>query len=357
VAQEPDHHPGPSAIERLNAVLAHREPSRTVAIARIALGVCLVGKGFEYTLNVARLLQPETMRVPWVQWAPDLTAPAAIVLLVAWFTAAVCFTEGRQPRLAAGVLLSILAYLCAWDQQLYSYHTYLVFLFTFLLALTEPGAALARGGGERSETVTGWPLTLMRLQITIVYLFAVVSKLDSPWLRENVMARHLGLDPVAIDRTLGFGLDAAVIALEAFLAVGLWSRRLRPWAFVIGFALHLSFPVVLQPRAPLAIFSLASLAPYILFLDGRPRTRLVRFDPASPPTARLARWLQRLDWLRLHTFAPAAGAPWELRAAATTHRGRRAIVAVLEGLPLTFLWAPALRFLGRGRQGRGGLAH
>lgn len=334
---------------RLIAALTHTEPARPLALARIAVGLCLLAKGFEYAITLARLLRPETMRVPWLAGTPDLPPLGFAVLLAVWLLAAVLFTEGRRTRAAGAVLVLLFVYLCAFDQQLFSFHTYLVFLLTFLLTAGDSGAALSRDAerrGERDE-IASWPVTLLRVQLSVMYGFATIAKLDSRWLREGVMARHLGLPDSWRHPALLLALDGSAIAIEAFLAFGLWWRPTRPWAFLLGFGLHAAIPLTLDPVAPLIVFSVASLAPYVLFLDARPGSREVVFDPGRPAMARRAALCARLDWMRLHRFRPIAGADWKVTGPEGTTRGFRGLVTVLEGLPVSFLWAPALRLVAR----------
>ena len=66
---------------------------------------------------------------------------------------------------------------------------------------------------------------------------------------------------------IGF-LAVASIVVELFIAFGLWSRRLRPFAIVAGIAFHvLILAVVDSSRLSLAIFALTMFAVYLLFVD------------------------------------------------------------------------------------------
>jgi hypothetical protein len=264
-----------------------------------------------------------------------------------WLLLATAFTVGARTRLVGSVLLAGFVYLFALDTQLQSHHAYLLTLLTLLLVVGDSSATLstaALGRGER-EWIAAWPATLIRCQLSIVYAYAAAAKLDGQWLGECEISLWVTIPAAWSTPTVCTALGVATIGLEAFLAFGLWMRRTRRFAFVAGTAFHAAIALTIRPHLPLLVFSLAALAPYLLFLDARPGSRLVTYDPGSPRQARSARWGARLDWLALHRFHPLAGATWEVHGPDGAEPGGRGLVAMLEGLPLTFLWAPALRLL------------
>ena len=132
---------------------------------------------------------------------------------------------------------------------------------------------------------------------------------------------------------------------------------LRPWALVAGFGLHGLVPFVMGPYVGSLVFTLLVWSVYVLFIDDRPQSRLVVWDDTCRFCRGWVTWLRRFDWLRVHRFegssraevlaeagvtADDANEEIKLRAGSRTVGGFAAIAAILESLPIGFLWARLL---------------
>ncbi len=157
------------------------------------------------------------------------------------------------------------------------------------------------------------------------------------------------------------------LGAEFFIGVALWVPALRPWAILLGFGLHGLVPIFMGPYVGLLVFTLLVWSVYILFIDDRPQSRLVVWDDTCSFCRGWVTWLRRLDWLRVHRFEGSsrpevlaeAGVTAEeasdkeikLRVGSRTIGGFTAIAAILESLPISFLWArlltlPPINWLG-----------
>src|SRR5690606_26430882 len=106
--------------------------------------------------------------------------------------------------------------------QFYSNHLYLLALVVSILALGAP----ARGKGSGAP----WAAALLMAQVTIVYAYAGLAKLNPSWIAGDVLERYAdGLMRMAGDAMPWIypRLAAASIAAELGLAVLLWSRWYR----------------------------------------------------------------------------------------------------------------------------------
>ena len=66
-------------------------------------------------------------------------------------------------------------------------------------------------------------------------------------------------------------LAIVAIVMELFVALGLWSRRLRPVAVIAGLLFHTFIIAALDSsRVSLSIFALEMFAVYLLFFDDTP---------------------------------------------------------------------------------------
>lgn len=242
-----------------------------LAAARIGLAAAALLKSADLAMVMPEIAAPGTLRLPH-PWSPlpPLAPAAAWGLPAAAALAAIALALGWHARLAAAALAAALGTALAADRQLYSNHLLLLVVLVAMLALTDCGAARsldARRRGRTPDAVTAWPARLLQTQLTAVYAFAALSKLNADFLSGAVLAVHLGppaaTEPVGTD--LLAALAAAAVATEAFLAVALWLPRLRPAAFVVGAGFHLAILVSMEPALPFAVFGLAALAIYPLY--------------------------------------------------------------------------------------------
>jgi len=340
---------------------------RALGILRITVGITAVLKALEIAPVLARFDDPSTLRIPYIDGAPAIVDIGSVPILVLWIGAAGLFAVGAWTPIAGIVLTMLLAAIVFGDQQLYSNHLYLLLLLVALLTVARAGAAISADArlGRGSERVPGWPLDLIRIQVSIVYAFAALSKVNAVYLSGSVVAVYLRREgPLAIPgdwRSFEFMAVLSLLAIlsEAFLAICLWLPRWRRAAFVVGLGMHLSIAIWFDPPIQLWIFGFMVLPTYVLFLNAEPRSRALVWDDSCGFCGTTIRWLARLDWLHVIRLVPSSDAS-ALDALGVTQReadgaiqlvspggsrvaGFTAVQRILELLPLSFLWAPLLR--------------
>jgi hypothetical protein len=262
-----------------------RTDARQLAAARILIGINAALAAFEAWRMLSRLLRPLVVRIPLVPWFPVLPASALWMFIAVWCVAALLFAAGWKTRVAGAVLVLVTGYTLLLDQQTYSNHLYLLVLVLLLLTISDSGAAWsldARGPAPRRE-VAGWPVLLLKIQVSLVYLFSALAKITPQYLAGEILTQSLKQEgwsalPAALRTQPAVGvLAVASIVVELFIAFGLWSRRVRPLAIVTGIGFHLLIlAVVDSSRLSLAIFALSMFAVYLLFVDADLRGRLTR---------------------------------------------------------------------------------
>jgi predicted DCC family thiol-disulfide oxidoreductase YuxK len=339
-------------------------PSRPLGLARIGASIAILLELRGSADSLLRLAEPQYITTPYVEWAPAITEPLAMALIGLWLVSGLAFMVGWWSRLAGTVLTLTLASVVLLDQQLYSNHLYLMVIVAGLLTAADSGAAISLDALQRGsrESVPSWPVWLLRAQVSIVYGFAALSKVNLTYLSGSVVASYLRREgPLAVPeawRSIEPMMVLAIlsICLEAFVAVGLWLPRWRPAALVAGLMLHIGISAWLSPTFQITVFSLLMLPLYLVFLETRPE-RVVVWDDGCGFCGTWVRWFRRLDWLRALRFVPrsqlaSAGVPVSEDAAAralqlvTPRRvrgGFAAVTGVAELLPISFLWAPLLR--------------
>lgn len=266
--------------QRLTELALLPVSARPVALSRILVGTAAALEAVASWPRLTAVLAPGTVPVPFSAMIPRLPAPAAPWFMALWLAAAVAFAAGWRTCWAGGLLAALIGYHLVLDQQTYSNHGYLMFWIIVLLLLADCEAAWsldARRTGSR-DAVPGWPVFLLRAQLTITYAFAVISKLNLVYVSGGVLVVYLRREygPLVLPdawldwRTL-MPLALLSIVIEAFLVVGFWVPRWRRAALLAGIALHGVIPIIFigGPGVSgvrwLIVFGLAMASLYALF--------------------------------------------------------------------------------------------
>lgn len=246
--------------ERLTAWL-DREVNgshRVAAVARLRL---LVGALASLrAIEAWRLMRPMAddnwLRTPWADWLPEPTTPLLAVGIGSWLAAGLLFAAGVRPRWSGAVLLLAIVGVTALDQQAYGNHVYLLAILVTLVTLASDDAA-----------APAWPLLLVKVQVSVVYVFAALTKLNDAWLSGGLLRRYVGSGLVDLPDsvTSGGGPAALAIAIELAIAFGLWFGQTRRAAVVLGVGFHLAIALTIGPFLQLVVFSGLMVATYPLF--------------------------------------------------------------------------------------------
>jgi hypothetical protein len=247
------------------------------------IGLASIGNALEHWAALNRLLSPLVVRMPYFGWLPYPPQAAVPALIGLWLMAALLLIVGFRTRWAGALLTAVLAYVLLLDQQLYSNHLYLNTLLVLLLTIADSGARYsldARFGGRRDQ-VAEWPILLLKAEITIVYFYAALTKVNPSYLSGEVMSHFVNGAALAFIPAgwpiggLLAGLAIASVLIEFFLAFALWFAGWRWLALLAGLALHLSIiftggSALGVPDIPFTVFALLVMSPYMLFFPWRP---------------------------------------------------------------------------------------
>lgn len=243
--------------------------ARPLGLARIIVGAAALIRLVVAVRVLSRLTDPETLRSPYVDWFPEPTAALVVVILAVWGAAGLLFMLGWKVTLSGSALLAAIAMTLAIDMQAYSNHLYLMAWLILLMVIADAGAGLSVARADRA--VVRWPVLLIMIQISLVYGFSALTKLNDSFLSGEVLAGVLSGGLVPFPEALRIPVFLApmagvVVIVEVFLALFLWARRFRPAAFVLGLGLHLGITLLMADTLELLVFSLEMLALYPLFL-------------------------------------------------------------------------------------------
>ena len=238
---------------------------------------------------------------------PALTRPAIAFLYIvgAYLAGLIAFGGGGRAALIALTAIDGVVY---FSSQLDSYqHHYLMFLVLLLLCFVRWEAPPPVKG---QAPPGAWPVRLILVQISIVYLYAAISKMEPLWWDGSVMQLQVSAGKARdlIERVGGFSFVAKmVIATELFLAAAIHVRSLRRFVAPIGILFHAGIEA---SGFQIGLFSYFMIALYVLVLPEAPIVRLVqwvhRHVPAIPLVTRwapLARPLLRASAIALGAAA------------------------------------------------------
>jgi hypothetical protein len=211
---------------------------------------------------------------PWWEWSvfslsdSDFAVGAVYVALVA---GAGALLVGWHSRLSAAVVFVALTSLMRRTPYVFNSGDGLLRLIAFYLLLAPPVRWSLDRRRARS-VVPAWPLRLLQIQLTVIYLGAVTSKLrGASWRDGTAVSYALGLSDLrrvpAPDVLLHSPVAVAIatygiVLAEAALAVLIWPRRTRVAALSAGVVLHLSIDALLR----VGFFSVAVMVLYLSFL-------------------------------------------------------------------------------------------
>lgn len=286
----------------IESLFTGRTDPRPVADARIGIGMAAILKGVLLVPVLPLLADPDRLRVPWGSTVPEVPVELAYILLAVWQLSAVAFLLGWHTRIAGGLLTLVVFAVLLLDQQLYSNHLYLLGILCLLLTIADSGAARSLDARRKSASeqeresprepapnqIPAWPVTLLKLQLSIVYGFAAIAKINAVYLSGGTLAADIrgGMIPLPSSMLRWEVLAPAAmlsILIEAYLAGAFWIPRLRRSAVVLGVLLHVGFIVTMPVPLQLTVFAVEMISLYALFStdDATRSDSGVKQQPAS----------------------------------------------------------------------------
>jgi hypothetical protein len=293
----------------------------SLALFRVAFAACLAIE-IETSRHMSVFALEGGFHLPYLRWVPLLDPASYEWAHRVQYPLLLCLGLGIATRVAAGGLLVLQGWIFLADRMNFRNHAYFFLLVLVLLLVSPCDRTLSlrswlagRRGLEAILHPPAAPLTaqrLIQLQVSIVYFYAALMKLNPQFLRGEVVASQVrtwldGGDVAAAAEgaaraagaapepaLLWAALSIAAILVESFLVFGLWLPRTRGVAMASGVLFHLGLGVVIAVWT----FSLGYLATYVLFLDPdtlprileRRSSRALKEDSAEAAEERRGGW-------------------------------------------------------------------
>jgi hypothetical protein len=259
----------------------------TFALYRIAFGIVALA----WTVSLAPSLfafyssdgiLPEQPDYPAGAWGLLDVFPgdaAVTVLYLLMVVASLFVLAGFRTRLAAVVLFLGFVSFSRRNPWILNSGDLLLSVLAFYLLFMPAGVALSvdrwlkrRDRFWSFPLRSVWPLRLVQVQVSILYVAAVWAKVRGATWNDGTAASYaFRIGDLERFPVPGFVSDSIFLAalmtygtLAVELALGLlvWNRVLRPWVLLLGVALHLGIDFSVR----VGFFSYAVLVAYIAFL-------------------------------------------------------------------------------------------
>lgn len=157
---------------------------------------------------------------------------------------------GAWYRVCAAVLFFAFTYVFLLEQAHYLNHFYMICLLTFLMMFIPAHRALSvdawRKPSLRSDVVPAWALVLLLAQLSIVYFYAGLAKLNTDWLDGEPMRSWLGersdlpvLGRFFTEEWMVLLFNYGGLAFDLFIVPLLLWKKTRVFAFLWVIAFHM----------------------------------------------------------------------------------------------------------------------
>jgi hypothetical protein len=283
-----------AVVERWREFWFRPEPAYPLGLVRIAFGALAMAwtlsllPGLYELFGEDGVAPRQPLRGPFRWTVFDIwTSDGA--LLVGWavlLVAAIALTVGWHSRIAALLVFLLILSFDRRNPFVLNSGDVLVRIEALFLALSPCGAALSLDRRRRTgslwsaATQSPWPLRLMQVQLSVIYLSSVQVKLTgSAWPQGTAVSYALRLYDMLILRVPQWiSTDALLMnlatwgtmAIELSIGILIWNRRLRPWVLAAGVVMHTMIMITIN----VGFFSLAMFVLYLAFVPPESVRRL-----------------------------------------------------------------------------------
>ncbi len=217
-------------------------------------------------------------------WVRPWPVIGMYIHVIAAGVATVCVALGFWYRLSAVALFLLAIYFFLLDQAYYLNHMYLVCLLCFLMVFVPAHRAFSldtkRRPARHTTTVPAWSLWLLRFQMSIVYVYGGLAKLNNDWLHGwplHIWLRrrqHFPIfGPLFEQEWVVYFFSYSSLLFDLLVVPLLLWRKSRPFAFGFAIVFHLTNAMLFS----IGIFPWLSLTATLLFFSPEwPRKLLVR---------------------------------------------------------------------------------
>jgi len=286
-------------LNRWGRYLSAPVDAASLAVVRIVLGVMIAWDAVRYyaygVIAEYYILPKWHFTYLYFGWVRPWPGNGMYVHFAAIFVLATLVALGLCYRFAIVGLFLAYTYVFLLEEAAYMNHHYLIALLCFLMIWMQPQRAFAldrRRHPDLPATVPRWNVLLLRFQLSVVYIYGAVAKLNADWLAGEPMYSEIvrrsndvpGLAAHLPPALLAYAIAYGGLLLDVAIPAALLARRTRRLGFALAVVFHLLNDVVLH----IGVFSYLMIGAITIFFDPQwPRELWRRQRPAvvaqSPP--------------------------------------------------------------------------
>jgi hypothetical protein len=275
------------------------QPAYPLGLVRMAFGAVAIGWTVALLPDLHALfgphgVVPQQPEIPYLWgvfaiWTSDQALLIGWILLLVFSVALMVGWHSRLAALAVFVLILSFEHRNLW---VFNAGDTAIRIEALFLAISPCGAALSldqrRGTGKfwSAQQRPHWPVRLMQVQLSLIYLAAAQAKLNgNAWPQGTAVSYALRLpDMVLLPLPQWFTTSALLmnvvtwgtLAVELSVGILVWNRRLRPWVLAAGVVMHTTVMITIA----VGFFTLALFVLYLAFVPSEIVERL----PSSADT-------------------------------------------------------------------------
>jgi hypothetical protein len=273
-------------VSRLERFWFEPTDAATLGVLRIAFGAVMLLWTLSLAPDVGAFFAPlgvigqvDGTSDPWAWSVLDLAGSdfAVAALYIALVCGATGVLVGWHSRVSAAVVLAALVSFERANPYVFNSGDTLLRLLALYVLIAPSGMAYSLDARRRGITepayIPIWPLRLIQIQVSAMYLGAVWSKLDGDAWRDGSavgyatrlpdLVRFPVSDLIGTSQLAVHAATYGTMLVEAALVVGLWNRRTRVYALAAGVIFHLAIDLSIR----VGFFTLAVFTAYLSFAD------------------------------------------------------------------------------------------
>jgi hypothetical protein len=280
----PRHWPA-TAVETWRTFWFRSQPAYPLGLVRMAFGAVAIGWTVALLPDLHALfgshgVVPQQPGIAYLWgvfaiWTSDQALLIGWILLLVFSVALMVGWHSRVAALAVFVLILSFEHRNVW---VFNSGDLAIRIEALLLAISPCGSALSldqrrcTGKFWSAQQRPQWPVRLMQVQLSLIYLAAAQAKLNgNAWPQGTAVSYALRLpDMLLLPMPHWFTTSALLMnavtwgALAVELSVGIlvWNRRLRPWVLAAGVVMHTMVMITIA----VGFFSPAVLVLYLAFV-------------------------------------------------------------------------------------------
>ncbi len=241
---------------------------------------------FIYESDVALYFSEIKLNFPYsiVWFLSPLPLPEFRLLMYGLFICSFFLAIGLFYRLSAIILFLGWTYIFLLDQIYFNNHFYLMSLLVFILIFINGNARYSVDNWlfpkSRSAYVPQWQLLLLKFQVSIIFFFSGLGKLNADWLSGyplKIWFKEITFPNVLIDQFFASDITALFFSyggllLDLSVAFFLMNRKTKYFAFIVLILFNLSNHYIFSHSASggqIGVFPFLMLSCILLFIDNK----------------------------------------------------------------------------------------